>query len=275
MNSLFAGEYQSIFKGQGMEFAEVREYTPGDEVRTIDWNVTARMHRPFVKRYVEERELTVMLAVDVSGSSRFGTVSRFKSEMATELAAVLTMSAVRNNDRVGVLLFSDRVEHVVRPGKGRRHALRIIRDVLVHEPLGRGTDVAGALEYLAHLLPHRSVVFLMSDLLDQNVERPLKFLAQRHDLVVAPLEDPSEWVLPDVGVARFVDPESGRVVTVDTSSARVREEFSRASANERAARRQLLRRLSIDEIPVNTRDGYLQALLRFFRARGRRVRRRW
>jgi uncharacterized protein (DUF58 family) len=193
VNSLFSGEYRSVFKGQGMEFAEVREYLPGDEVRAIDWNVTARMRRPFVKRYIEERELTVMLVVDLSGSSRYGTVSRFKSEMATELAAVLTMSAVRNNDRVGVLLFTDRVEHVVPPGKGRRHALRIIRDVLVHEPLGRGTNVGGALEYLRRLLPHRSIVFLISDLFDANVERPLKFLAQRHDLVVAPLEDPTDW----------------------------------------------------------------------------------
>lgn len=275
VNSLFAGEYRSIFKGQGMEFAEVREYLPGDEVRAIDWNVTARMRRPFVKRYVEERELTVMLVVDLSGSSRYGTVSRFKSEMATELAAVLTMSAVRNNDRVGVLLFTDHVEHVVPPGKGRRHALRIIRDVLVHRAEGRGTNVGQALEYLSHLLPHRSIVFLISDLFDPDVERPLKYLAQRHDVVAAPLEDPSEWALPDIGVARFVDPESGAVVTVDTSSARVREEFRKASEGERAARRQLLRRLSIDEVPVNTRDGYLEALLRFFRARGRRVRRRW
>lgn len=275
VNSLFSGEYRSIFKGQGMEFAEVREYQPGDEVRAIDWNVTARMRRPFVKRYIEERELTVMLVVDLSGSSRFGTVNRFKAEMATELAAVLTMSAVRNNDRVGVLLFSDRVEHVVPPGKGRRHALRIIRDVLVHEPVGRGTDVGGALEYLRHLLPHRSVVFLISDLFDANVERPLKYLAQRHDVVVAPLEDPSEWMLPDIGVARFVDPESGQVVSIDTSSARVRAGFQKASEAERLGRKNLLRRLSIDEIPVNTRDGYLEALLRFFRARGRRIRRRW
>jgi uncharacterized protein (DUF58 family) len=275
VNSLFAGEYRSIFKGHGMEFAEVREYMPGDEVRSIDWNVTARMGKPFVKRYVEERELTVMLVVDLSGSSQYGTVARFKSEMATELAAVLTMSAVRNNDRVGVLLFTDRVEHVVPPGKGRRHALRIIRDVLVHAPKGKGTDIGGALEYLNRLLPHRAIVFLISDLIDPGVERPLKYLAQRHDVVVAPLEDPSEWVLPDIGVARFVDPETGQVVSVDTSDRRVREGFERASEAERAARRQLLRRLAIDEVPVNTRDGYLEALLRFFRARGRRVRRRW
>ena len=275
VNSLFAGEYRSIFKGHGMEFAEVREYMPGDEVRSIDWNVTARMGRPFVKRYIEERELTVMLAVDLSGSSQFGTVSRFKAEMATELAAVLTMSAVRNNDRVGVLLFTDRVEHVVPPGKGRRHALRIIRDVLVHQPVGKGTDIGGALEYLNRMLPHRAIVFVISDLLDAGLERPLKFLSQRHDVVVAPLEDPSEWVLPDIGVARFIDPESGQVVSVDTSDHSVRESFRKAADDERASRRQLLRRLAIDEVPVNTRDGYLEALLRFFRARGTRVKRRW
>ena len=275
VNSLFAGEYRSIFKGHGMEFAEVREYMPGDEVRSIDWNVTARMGRPFVKRYIEERELTVMLAVDLSGSSQFGTVSRFKAEMAIELAAVLTMSAVRNNDRVGVLLFTDRVEHVVRPGKGRRHALRIIRDVLVHRPEGTGTDIEGALEYLNRLLPHRAIVFLISDLIDPGVERPLKHLSRRHDVIVAPLEDPSEWNLPDIGVARFVDPETGQVVSVDTSDRRVREGFQKTSEEERGTRRQLLRRLAIDEVPVNTRDGYLEALLKFFRARGRRVRRRW
>jgi uncharacterized protein (DUF58 family) len=275
VNSLFAGEYRSIFKGHGMEFAEVREYMPGDEVRSIDWNVTARMGRPFVKRYIEERELTVMLVVDLSGSSQFGTVSRFKAEMATELAAVLAMSAVRNNDRVGVLLFTDRVEHVVPPGKGRRHALRILRDVLVHRPEGKGTDIGGALEYLNRLLPHRAIVFLISDLIDPGVERPLKYVSRRHDVVVAPLEDPSEWNLPDIGVARFVDPETGQVVSVDTSDRRVRDGFKNASDAERAARRQMLRRLAIDEVPVNTKDGYLEALLKFFRARGTRVRRRW
>jgi uncharacterized protein (DUF58 family) len=275
VNSLFAGEYRSIFKGHGLEFAEVREYMPGDEVRSIDWNVSARMGKPFVKRYIEERELTVMVVVDLSGSSQFGTVSRFKSEMATELAAVLTMSAVRNNDRVGVLLFTDRVEHVVPPRKGRRHAMRIIRDVLVHQPASTGTNIGGALEYLNRLLPHRSIVFLISDLLDPGLERPLKYLAQRHDVVGAPLEDPSEWVLPDIGVARFVDPETGEVVSVDTSDVRVREGFRQASEAERAGRRQLLRRLAIDEVPVNTRDGYLEALLKFFRARGTRIKRRW
>lgn len=275
VNSLFSGEYRSIFKGHGMEFAEVREYQPGDEVRSIDWNVTARMSRPFVKRYIEERELTVMLAVDLSGSARFGTVRRFKSEMATELAAVITMSAVRNNDRVGVLLFTDRIEHVVPPGKGRRHALRIIRDVLVHEPEGTGTDVPLALEYLSRLLRHRAIVFLVSDLQGSAVEHPLKLLAQRHDIVVAPVEDPAEWILPDIGLARFVDPESGQAIDIDTSDARVRRQFEANAEAERRARRYLLRRLGIDEVSINTRDGYIEPLLRFFRARERRVRRRW
>ena len=275
VNSLFSGEYRSIFKGHGMEFAEVREYQPGDEVRSIDWNVTARMRRPFVKHYIEERELTVMLAVDLSGSSRYGTVRRFKSEMATELAAVLTMSAIRNNDRVGVLLFTDRVEHVVPPGKGRRHALRIIRDVLIHEPVGSGTDVAGALQYLTHMLHHRAVVFVVSDLYGADIERPLKLLAQRHDVVVAPVEDPTEVTLPDIGLARFVDPETGASLDIDTSDLRVRQVFESQAEADRRARRQLLRRLAIDEVPMNTRDGYIEPLLRFFRARESRVRRRW
>src|SRR5947209_975761 len=190
VNSLFTGEYRSVFKGQGMEFAEVREYQPGDEVRSIDWNVTARMRRPYVKRYIEERELTVMLMVDLSGSERFGTIRRFKSELASELAAVLAMSAIRNNDRVGILLFTDRVEHVVPPRKGRRHVLRIIRDLLAFEPVGKGTDLAGAIDYLARMLTQKSIIFIVSDFLSVRVDQPLKILAQRHDVVAVTVEDP-------------------------------------------------------------------------------------
>ena len=274
VNSVFSGEYRSIFKGQGMEFAEVREYQPGDEVRSIDWNVTARMRRPFVKRYIEERELTLMLAVDISGSERFGTVRRFKSEVATELAAVLTMSAVRNNDRVGVLLFTDRVEHFVPPGKGRRHALRILRDVLVHEPLGTGTNTPLALDFLRGLLKQHAIIFLISDLQDPTIERSLKLLGQRHDVVVASVDDPSEATLPDVGMARFVDPESGESIDVDTSDPRVRASFNSLATAERDARRSMLRRLAIDEIAISTGNGYLEPLLRFFRARERRTARR-
>jgi uncharacterized protein (DUF58 family) len=274
VNSVFAGEYRSIFKGQGMEFAEVREYQPGDEVRSIDWNVTARMRRPFVKRYIEERELTILLVVDLSGSTRYGTVNRFKAEMATELSAVLTMSAVRNNDRVGILLFTDRVEHVVPPAKGRRHALRIIRDVLVHSPAGRGTDLAGALEFAGRMLRQHAIVFVMSDAFDEGIERPLKRLSQRHDVVMATLEDPSESELPDIGLARFEDPETGEMLDVNTSDRGVRERFAAGAAAERVARRQLLRRLAIDEIPMSTQTGYLEPLLRFFRVRERRKRNR-
>src|SRR3954454_4798915 len=212
VNSLFTGEYRSVFKGQGMEFAEVREYVAGDEVRSIDWNVTARMQRPFVKRYIEERELTVMLVVDVSGSERFGTKRRFKSELASELAAVLAMAAIRNNDRVGTLMFKDQIEHVVPPRKGRRHALRVIRDLLAFEPKRRGTDVAAATDYLIKMLHHKSVIFLVSYFMYEGIEPPLKLLAQRHDVVAVTIEDPSELHLPDIGLARFIDPESGTAV---------------------------------------------------------------
>jgi uncharacterized protein (DUF58 family) len=272
VNSLFTGEYRSVFKGQGMEFAEVREYQAGDEVRSIDWNVTARMQRPYVKRYIEERELTVMLAVDVSGSERFGTRRRFKSEVASELAAVLAMSAIRNNDRVGNLMFTDRIEHVVPPRKGRRHALRLIRDILAFEPEGRGTDIGAATEYLNKMLAHKAIIFLVSDFLGENVERPLKLLAQRHDVVAVTLEDPSERVLPDIGLVRLTDPETGQSLDIDTSDPKVRSRFDTLVSSEADKRRHLLRRLAIDEIPVNTDQGIMEPLLRFFRTRERRLR---
>jgi uncharacterized protein (DUF58 family) len=274
VNSLFTGEYRSVFKGQGMEFSEVREYQPGDEVRTIDWNVTARMRRPFVKRYIEERELTVMLAVDLSGSERFGTVKRFKSELATELAAVIAMSAVRNNDRVGIVLFTDRIEYVLPPRKGRKHVLRILRDILTFEPVGKGTDIAGIASYLARTLSQKTIVFLISDFDAPNVERPLKILAQRHDVVAVTVEDPSERDLPDVGLARFVDPETGQTFEIDTSSRKVREGFARQINEEREARKHLLRRLAIDEVPVRTDGNYIEPLLKFFRSRETQVARR-
>ena len=274
VNSLFAGEYRSVFKGQGMEFAEVREYQPGDEVRTIDWNVTARMRRPFVRQYEEERELTVMLAVDLSGSERFGTARRFKSELAVELAAVLALAAVRNNDRVGLVLFTDRVEQVVRPRKGRRHALRLLRDLLVAVPEGRGTSVAAAADYLGRLLTHKAIVMIVSDFADPALERPLKRLALRHDVVAITVGDPGEETLPDVGLARFVDPETGAAVEVDTSDPAVRASFAAAVEAETTARARLLRRLAIDEVPVRTDRGYVEPLLHFFRARETRAGRR-
>lgn len=271
VDSRFAGDYRSLFKGQGMEFAEVREYQPGDEVRTIDWNVSARMGRPFVKRYVEERELTVMLALDVSGSAAFGTESRAKSELMTELSAVLALAAVRNNDRIGLLCFTDRVEHAVPPRKGRRHALRLVRDLLSIQPTGTRTAFAPALERLGRLLPHRSVVFVCSDFLGPDLDRPLSLLAQRHDVIAVTIEDPAERQLPDVGVARLVDPESGEVVEVDTSDATVREWFAAQVEAEQRARQSLFARLGIDEVLVRTDTGYVEPLLSFFQARARRA----
>lgn len=273
VNSLFSGEYHSVFKGQGMEFAEVREYQPGDEVRSIDWNVTARMRQPFVKRYVEERELTVMLVVDLSGSSRFGTSARFKSELATELSAVLAMSASRNNDRVGALLFTDRVEHVVPPGKGRKHILRLIRDLMAYEPAGVTTNIGVATEYVGRMLNHRAIIFILSDFQSGDMERPIKLLAQRHDVVAVSVEDPRERTLPDIGLARFVDPESGEMVDVDTSDAQVRSAYDQAVGEDIERRRRLFNRLGIDEIAIRTDTGYVDPLLRFFRLREQRGRR--
>ena len=277
VNSRFVGEYHSVFKGQGMEFSEVREYQSGDEVRTIDWNVSARMHRLFVKRYVEERELTVLLIVDCSGSSRFGTGERDKQAMAAELAAVLALTATRNNDRVGLILCSDRIEHVVPPRKGRRHALRLVRDVLAWPNSSRGTNLALALEYASRVLTHHALVFVISDFVTAAIDRPLKLLSQRHDLVAVVLDDPGERALPDLGVARLVDPETGRFVEIDTSAVTVRARYGKELDGERAARQQLLRRLAIDEVLVRTEKGYAEPLLRFFNSRetrGRKTRRR-
>lgn len=270
VDSRFAGEYRSLFKGQGMEFAEVREYQPGDEVRSIDWNVSARMGRPFVKRYVEERELTIMLAIDLSGSSRFGTRARFKHDLAIELAGVLSLAAVRNNDRVGLMLFSDQVEHALPARKGRKHALRLIRDLLTVQPKGRGTSFEVAIDRLMRLLPHRSVVFLASDFIAADVEKPLARLAQRHDVIAVTLEDPAERVLPNVGPARLEDPETGEAIEIDTSHPAVRAAFAQQVAAEDESRRRLFGRLGLDEIIVHTEHGYVDALLAFFRARSRR-----
>ncbi len=267
VNAAFAGEYRSVFTGSGMEFAEVREYQPGDEVRTIDWNVTARMGRPFVRRYVEERERTVMVAIDASASTRFATAGRFKNELAAEFAAVVALCAIRSNDRVGGLMFTDRVEHLVPPAKGRRHALRLVRDVLAVEPSGRGTDLAAALTALTRMTTHRAIVFVLSDFDAPDWAGPLARLAQRHDTIAVPIEDPAERVLPDAGVVRFVDPESGIEVEADTSDARVRAAYAEQVCRERATRSAAFRRARVDEIAVRTDRGYARELLAFFRRR--------
>ncbi len=276
VNSRFSGEYHSVFKGQGIEFAEVREYLPGDDVRTIDWNVTARLGTPYVKKYVEERELTVLLAVDLSGSQAWGTERRFKTELAAEVAATLGMSAIRNNDRVGLLAFTDRIEAFVRPRKGRRHVLRLLRDLLVLEPEGRGTDLVAALRYTSRVLSTRAIVFLFSDFQVgsgwERFERAMSLLAARHDLIAVILSDPRESSLPPVGLLRLRDPESGATFAIDTGRAGVRERWA-AVHQEQEQLRRLLRRLRVDAVELRTDQPSTPALLSFFRRRERRLRR--
>ncbi len=271
VNTVFSGEYQSVFKGQGMEFAEVREYAPGDDYRTIDWNVSARMGHPYIKKYTEERELTVLFAVDLSGSAQFGTRGRFKAEVAAEIAAVIAMAAIKNNDRVGLLLFTDRIEQFVPPKKGRRHALRLIRDLLAFEPLGRGTDLSTALDYVGRVLSHSAIVFLISDFLDDGFEKSLKVISRRHDLVAITVADPREQALPDVGFLELYDAETDQRVVLDSGNRFVREQFEYLAGEEQVQLRRLLRRLSVDQIEIQTDRSYVPPLINFFRARERKL----
>ncbi|MFQ5665533.1 MAG: DUF58 domain-containing protein [Candidatus Binatia bacterium] len=270
VSDLFAGQYQSAFKGRGMEFAEVRQYLPGDDVRTIDWNVTARTGIPHVKRFIEERELTVMLLVDASASTHFGTVKQLKSELAAELAALFAFSAITNNDKVGLVMFSSRVELSLPPKKGTRHVLRVIREVLSFSPQGRGTDIAAALEHLSHVSKRRCVTFVISDFLDPGARLALKIANRRHDVIAAVLDDPRDFALPDVGLIELQDAESGQRVVVDTGDSRVRREFARRAEATRLARDRMLRSVDVDAIALRTDRPYTQALLRFFRMRERR-----
>jgi uncharacterized protein (DUF58 family) len=270
VSDLFGGQYHSVFKGRGMEFAEVRQYLPGDEVRTIDWNVTARTGVPHVKRFTEERELTVMLLVDASASTRFGSVRQFKQELAAELAALLAYSAIANNDKVGLMIFTDRVELALPPRKGNRHVLRVIREILNHVPQGRGTNIPLALDHLNRVVARRCVAFLVSDFLAPDLRRPLRVANRRHDLIAVVLEDPREQELVDVGLLALEDPESGEMLVVDTSDAQLRGEFRRRQFAARAERDRFLRSLDIDAITVRTDQPYTKALLRFFTERERR-----
>jgi uncharacterized protein (DUF58 family) len=274
VEDLLGGEYHSVFKGSGMAFEEVRAYQPGDDIRAIDWNVTARMGQPFVKRYIEERELTVVLAVDTSGSQQFGTRAQLKREVAAELAAVLAFSAISNNDRVGLVQFTDRVEHFLPPRKGTRHVLRLIRDVLFRQPRRRGTALREGLDYLNRVLRRRAVVFLFSDFLDRDFERAFRRTGRRHDLVAVRITDPREEELPAVGLVELEDAESGRRLLLDTGDLVVRHAFRDSAASRREAVRQLTRSAGVDLIEVSTDGSHLDALIRFFRLRERRQRRR-
>lgn len=275
VEAAFSGQYRSVFRGRGMNFEEVREYQPGDEVRTIEWNVTARFGEvrgeAYVKKFTEERELTVLLVVDVSGSGDFGSVNHSKRELAAEVACVLAFSAIRNNDKVGLLLFSDRVELYIPPMRGRRHALRIVREILFFEPKSRGTDLAGALERLNRVLHRRGVVFLFSDFQSNDFARQLGFTARRHDLVALPLVDPREETLPNVGTVRLEDAETGEIFEVATSSRSVREAYQKAVEERATALQREFRRQQVDSITLRTDRDWVPALQNFFKNRETRM----
>jgi uncharacterized protein (DUF58 family) len=270
VSDLFAGQYQSVFKGRGMEFAEVRHYLPGDDVRTIDWNVTARTGLPHVKRFVEERELTVMLLVDASASTHFGTVKQLKSEMAAEMAALFAFSAITNNDKVGLLMFSDQVELALPPKKGTRHVLRVIREVLSFAPQGHGTDIAAALEHLNRVTKRRCVTFVISDFLDTGARLALKIANRRHDVIAVVLDDPRDLALPDVGLIALQDAETGEQILLDTGDSRLRREFEQRATAARRDRERMLRGVDVDAVVVRTDRPYTEALLRFFHMREHR-----
>jgi uncharacterized protein (DUF58 family) len=270
VNEVMAGSYHSTFKGQGMEFEEVREYTHGDDVRTIDWNVTARTGAPHVKRFREERELTVAIAVDLSGSTAFGTRQRLKAELAAEVSALLAFSAIRNNDRVGLLVFSDHIERWIPPKKGRNHVLRVTREILAHKPTGRKTDYQEASSHLIKTLRRKSVVFLISDFLSDDFARPLTILNKKHDLVALMVRDPREETLPAVGIAQFLDPETGESITVDTTDANFRRRYE---AIARAARNRAIsafRESQVDHAELRTDRPYIDPIVSLFRRRATR-----
>ena len=272
VNEVFSGEYHSVFKGRGMNFAEVRAYQYGDDIRSIDWNVTARAGTPFVKVFDEERELTVMLVVDVSASGEFGSQSRMKGEVAVEICAVLAFSAITNNDKVGLIIFSDRIEKFVPPRKGRRHVLRVLRELLYFRPEGRGTDVAGALEYLARVVRRRAVVFVVSDFIATGYQKALAVAGRRHDTIVIRMGDPRERELPDVGYIELEDAETGEQLTVNLSDAAFREAFERDVTETRTALEREFRKTGVDVVEISTDRPYADRLMRFFRQRAKRFR---
>ncbi len=267
VNDVLGGQYHSVFKGRGMEFSEVREYQPGDDIRTIDWNVTARTGHPFIKKFTEERELTVMLMVDVSGSEIFGSVRQLKNELAAEVAAVLAFSAIRNNDKVGLIMFSDAIELFVPPKKGKTHVLRVIREILYFTPKGRRTDIPAALRFLDQITTHRSVTFLVSDFIADNYAKMLRVANQRHDLVAVAITDPREIEMPGIGIVELEDAETGSRLLLDTSHAPTRQRFHEMALRRQRERAQLLRSCGVDLVELRTDEPYLKPLIKFFRMR--------
>ena len=268
---MFAGQYKSVFKGMGMEFQEVREYMPGDEIRSIDWNVTARMGRPYVKKFVEERELTVMLLLDASESCRFGSVKKLKNQIAAELCSVLAFSAIQNNDRVGLIIFTDRIEKFIPPHKGLRHVLRVIREALYFKPEGKGTDISGALDYLSRVAKRRTISFVISDFFDRDYKKPLSIANMKHDIIAVTITDPREIDLPDMGIIKLHDAEESRDLLIDTGAAKLREKFNADALLRRKTRELMFRSVNVDSIDILTDRPYSKELVKFFRMRQTRL----
>ena len=270
VNANFAGQYESVFKGRGMQFDEVREYTPGDDIRTIDWNVTARTGKPYIKRFVEEREMTVIFAVDLSASGDFGTVNKAKNELAAEFCAVLAFAAAKNNDKVGLLIFTDQIELYIPPKKGISHMLRLIRELLYFKMPKRKTNIGEALDYLGRIVRKRATVFLVSDFIENGFKKSLSLLNKRHDVIAVSVRDRAEIALPGIGLVEFVDAESGEVLLVDTSSRRFRNEYSNTCAQRFDKLKNMLRTINVDCISISTDKPYIQDLVSFFHMRHRR-----
>jgi len=272
VNDIFSGEYHSVFRGRGMEFSEVREYQYGDDIRNIDWNVSARMSHPFIKVFEEERELTVMLLVDVSSSGYFGTVEQMKGEIAIELCAVLAFSAIKNNDKVGLIIFTDQIEKFVPPKKGKSHVLRVLRELLYHKPKGTKTDINMVLEYLSKVVRKRSVVFIVSDFISEEYEKALRIANRKHDIIAVSISDPREKEIPKVGFLELEDAESGEIILVDTRDTGLRELYALNSSKEKQDREKMFKAMNVDFIDISTAQSYIEPVIRFFRMRAKRFR---
>ncbi|HEW78509.1 MAG TPA: DUF58 domain-containing protein [Phycisphaerales bacterium] len=270
VDASFAGQYESVFKGRGMQFDEVREYTPGDDIRTIDWNVTARTGKPYIKRFVEEREMTVMFAVDLSASGDFGTVNKAKNELAAEFCAVLAFAAAKNNDKVGLLIFTDQIELYIPPKKGISHVLRLIRELLYFKMPKRKTNITQALDYLGKVVRKKATVFLVSDFIETGFKKPLSLLNKRHDVIAVPVRDKAEITLPGIGLIEFADAETGEIILIDTSSRQFRNRYSNTTARRFDELKNMLRTINVDCISISTDKPYIQDLIRFFHVRHRR-----
>ncbi|MCF7972593.1 MAG: DUF58 domain-containing protein [Phycisphaerae bacterium] len=271
VDASFAGQYESVFKGRGMQFDEVREYQPGDDIRDIDWNVTARTGKPYIKRFVEEREMTILFAVDLSASGAFGTVNKMKNELSAEFCAVLAFAAAKNNDKVGLVIFTDEIELYIPPKKGSRHVLRVIRELLAFEMPKRKTNIPMALDYVAKVLPKKATVFVVSDFIETDFKKSLGLLNRRHDVIAVPVRDRVEMTMPNIGLIELQDAETGEIIMIDTSSTAFRSQYSDSNTRNFDDLKSMMRSINVDSIPIYTDKPYVQDLVQFFHMRhGRR-----